>query len=298
MPTVLTGVGHPTFERVMTGIKLLKKHMVEFNTLTCVHTSNSDHPLELYRFLRDEIQSRFIQFIPIVLRDNDTDLQEGEAVTSHSVGAQQYGNFLNTIFDEWIRHDVGRVFVQIFDAALAAWAGQNPGLCIFGETCGTALVLEHNGDLYLCDHFVEPDYRLGNISESDLSVLVGAERRHEFGLAKRDDLPAYCRNCPVRFACNGGCPKNRIRFSPDGEPGLNYLCAGYKEFFTHITPYMRFMVDELSAGRPPANVMLAVAKQDAELQRKLATARRNDPCPCGSGRKFKHCHGRLQYRSA
>ena len=272
--------------------------MVEFNTLTCVHTANGDHPLEVYRFLRDEIQSRFIQFIPIVLRDNDTDLQEGEAVTSHSVGAQQYGNFLNTIFDEWIRHDVGRVFVQIFDAALAAWAGQNPGLCIFGETCGTALVLEHNGDLYLCDHFVEPDYRLGNINEPDLSVLVGAERRHEFGLAKRDDLPAYCRNCPVRFACNGGCPKNRIRFSPDGEPGLNYLCAGYKEFFTHITPYMRFMVDELSAGRPPANVMLAVAKQDAELQRKLATARRNDPCPCGSGRKFKHCHGRLQYRSA
>ncbi len=274
-----------TLERVMIGVELLKSHGVEFNTLTCVHAANSDYPSEVYRFLRDEVQSHFMQFIPVVLRDGDT-------VTGHSVGGRQYGHFLKTIFDEWVRRDVARVFVQTFDAALAAWMGQPPGVCVFDETCGTALVLEHNGDLYSCDHFVEPDCFLGNVTETDLAAMVGSTKQGQFGLAKRDALPGYCRECEVLFACNGGCPRNRIGHTRDGEPGLNYLCEGYQALFRHIAPQMGFMARELAAGRPPANVMVAVARQDAEFQRKLAMAGRNDPCPCGSGRKFKHCHGR------
>ncbi|MBA7607331.1 Anaerobic sulfatase-maturating enzyme [subsurface metagenome] len=201
------------------------------------------------------------------MRDNETGFQEGKAVTKHSVTGKQYGNFLNAIFDEWVRHDVGQVFVQIFDAALAAWIGQRPGLCIFDETCGTALALEHNGDLYSCDHFVEPRHYLGNINEGDLVTLVGSEQQRQFGLAKRDTLPRYCRECAVRFVCNGGCPKNRILHTPEGEPGLNYLCKGYKAFFDHIAPHMKLMAAELLAGRSPANIILAMAKQDAELRK-------------------------------
>ena len=245
----------PTFDRVMVGLELLKKHRVEFNTLTCVHAANGDYPLETYHFLRDEVQSRYVQFIPIVVRDNETGFQEGETVTQHSVTGKQYGHFLNAIFDEWVRHDVGQVFIQIFDVALAAWIGQRPGLCIFGETCGTALALEHNGDLYSCDHFVEPRYYLGNINEDYLVTLVGSEQQRQFDLTKRDTLPRYCRECVVRFVCNGGCPKNRIRHTPEGETGLNYLCEGYKAFFGHIAPHMKLMAAELLAGRSPANIM-------------------------------------------
>ncbi len=247
--------GRPTFDRVMAGLELLKKHHVEFNTLTCVHAANGDYPLEVYHFLRDEVQSCYMQFIPIVVRDNETGFQEGETVTKHSVAGEQYGNFLNAIFDEWVRHDVGQVFVQIFDVALAAWIGQHPGLCIFEETCGTALVLEHNGNLYSCDHFVEPRHYLGNINEDALVTLVGLEQQRQFGLAKRDTLPRYCRECAVRFVCNGGCPKNRILHTLEGEAGLNYLCEGYKTFFGHITPHMKLMAAELLAGRSPANIM-------------------------------------------
>jgi len=259
--------GNPTFERVMIGVELLKNHEVEFNTLTCVHAANSDYPLEVYRFLRDEVLSRFIQFIPVVLRDNETGFQQGETVTEHSVGGRQYGYFLKTIFDEWVRRDVGRVFVQTFDSALAAWVGQARGVCVFDETCGTAMALEHNGDLFSCDHFVEPDYLLGNIVETDLAALVGSTKQMQFGLAKRDTLPRYCHECPVHFACNGGCPKNRIRHTPNGEPGLNYLCEGYQAFFRHVAPQMEFMARELAAGRPPANVMLYLAEEEASLQR-------------------------------
>jgi uncharacterized protein len=284
--------GRPTFDRVMAGLELLKKHGVEFNFLTTVHAANADHPLEVYRFLRDEAGAPFIQFIPILERDNETGFQEGEKVTARSVTGPQYGDFLIAIFDEWVRQDVGRVFVQIFDAALAAWLGQRPGLCIFEETCGTALAMEHNGDLYSCDHFVEPRHKLGNIQEIPLAKMVGSEPQRQFGLAKRDTLPRYCRECQVHFVCNGGCPKNRILRTPDGEPGLSYLCAGYKAFFTHIDRPMRIMAAELQAGRPAANIMLHLAQEEAQVQRRFARARRNDPCPCGSGRKFKWCHGR------
>ena len=283
--------GHPTFDRVMAGIALLKRHGVEFNILTTVHAANADHPLEIYRFLRDEVGTQFMQFIPIVQRDNETGFQEGEAIAPRSVTARQYGDFLIAIFDEWVRRDVGRVFVQIFDVALAAWVGERPGLCIFEETCGAALAMEHNGDVYSCDHFVEPAHKLGNIQHIPLIELVASPQQRQFGLAKRDTLPRYCRECEVRFVCNGGCPKDRTLRTPDGEPGLNYLCAGYKAFFTHIDRPMRIMAAELGAGRPPANVMCLLAAEQAEWERRLARAGRNDPCPCGSGRKFKKCHG-------
>lgn len=271
--------GKPTFDRVMGGVELLKKHGVEFNVLTCVHAANADHPPEAYRFLRDEVGASFIQFIPIVERDNDTGFQEGEKVTERSVAGRQYGDFLIAIFDEWGRRDVGRVFVQIFDVALAAWLGQRPGLCTFEETCGTALVMEHNGDLYSCDHFVEPQHRLGNIQEIPLIEMVGSKQQRQFGLAKRDTLPRYCRECQVRFICNGGCPKNRILRTPDGEPGLNYLCEGYKAFFTHIDRPMQIMAAELQAGRPPANIMHYLAEEEAELQRRFARSLCEPPEP-------------------
>ncbi len=262
--------GKPTFDHVMAGVALLKQRGVDFIILATVHAANADHPLEVYRFLRDEVGASFIQFIPIVERDNETGFQEGDKATERSVAGRQCGDFLIAIFDEWVRRDVGRVFVQIFDVALAAWLGQRPGLCIFEETCGTALVMEHNGDLYSCDHFVEPRYKLGNIREISLVEMVGSEQQRQFGLAKRDTLPRYCRECQVRFICNGGCPKNRILRAPDGEPGLNYLCEGYKAFFTHIDRPMQIMAAELQTGRPPANNKRYLAKEEAELQRRFA----------------------------
>ena len=282
--------GKPTFERVMGGLEKLKRHHVEFNILTTVHAANAEHPLEVYRFLRDEAGARFMQFIPIVEVDR-TALPETH-VTERSVAGRQYGEFLVAIFDEWVRHDIGRVFVQMFDSVLAVWAGQRAGLCMLEETCGTAMVMEHNGDLYACDHFVFPEYRLGNILETPLAELAGSEQQAQFGRDKRDALPPVCRECEARFICNGACPRNRISIAPDGSAGLNYLCEGYKAFFTHVDRPMRMMVEELRAGRAPANVMLRLAQEEWELEQKLQKARPNEPCPCGSGRKFKHCHGK------
>jgi uncharacterized protein len=284
--------GAPTFDRVINGMALLERHRVAWNSLTTVHAANAAQPLEVYRFLRDEVGARFIQLIPIVERDNATGFQEGEAIGPRSVTGAQYGQFLIAIFDEWVRRDVGRVFVQLFDVALAAWVGQRPGLCVFEETCGTALALEHNGDVYSCDHFVEPRYKLGNIRDIPLIELVASDQQHAFGQAKRDTLPAVCRDCDVRFVCNGGCPKDRVLTTLDGEPGLNWLCDGYKAFFNHIDRPMRLMADELRAQRAPANVMGVLAAEEAELRRRYAKAGRNDACPCGSGRKVKHCHGK------
>lgn len=283
--------GRGSFDAVMRGLEILKKHQVEYNILTTLHAANVEHPLTVYRFLRDEVGSHFMQFIPIVERVNESGFQEGRQVTDRSLTGQQYGDFLIAVFEEWVRRDVGRVFVQIFDVALAAWSGQRPGLCIFEENCGTALALEHNGDLFSCDHYVEPAYKLGNLRDDLLIELVASERQQQFGRAKRDTLPQYCLDCEVRFVCNGGCPKNRISDTPGGEPGLNYLCAGYRAFFNHIDPAMQFMAAELRQQRPPANVMLWQARQDQAQAQRFAQARRNEPCPCGSGRKFKQCHG-------
>jgi len=252
--------GQGSFERVMGGLDLLKEHQVEFNILTTVHAGNMDHPLEVYQFIRDVVGTQFIQFIPIVERKNQTGHQEGYQVTKRSVSGQGYGKFLISVFDEWVQRDVGGVFVQIFDVALGVWYGQRAGLCIFEETCGLALAMEHNGDLYSCDHYVEPRYFLGNISKENLVDLVTSENQADFGIAKRETLPRYCRECEVRFICNGGCPKNRIRRTPDGDEGLNYLCQGYRAFFNHIDEPMKSMAQLLRIGRPPADIMLMLGK--------------------------------------
>jgi len=255
----------PTFDRVMRGITKLKKHRVEFNTLTCVNRRNSGFPLEVYRFLK-EVGSGFIQFIPIVERRTVEPHPDGlvliqpnfsgaAEVAEWSVEPEAYGRFLARIFDEWVKRDVGRYFVQMFDVALESWLGMDASLCVFRRTCGSALAMEHNGDVYSCDHFVYPENKLGNIAETALEEMVSSPQQKAFGNHKHDSLPRMCRECEVRFACNGECPKHRFATTPDGEPGLNYLCAGYKYFFRHIDPHMRFMADELRAGRPPANIM-------------------------------------------
>jgi uncharacterized protein len=287
--------GHPTFDKVLRAARLMQQHQVDFNILCTVHAMNADHPLPVYRFFRDELGARYIQFIPIVERvntDGRTRFQEGYAVTERSVGSEQWGHFLIAIFDEWLKRDVGTVFVQMFDAALASWVGAPAALCIFAETCGDAVALEHTGDLYSCDHFVEPKYLVGNITETPLAELVGSARQRTFGAAKRDTLPQYCRECEVRFACHGECPKNRFILTPDGEPGLNYLCAGYKAFFTHIDRPMRMMAELLRRGRYADEVMPILAAEEKQFAAAAVRAGRNDPCPCESGKKFKHCHGK------
>jgi len=261
--------GRGTFERVMRGWEHLRRHRVDVNILCTVHAANGDHPLEVYHFFRDEMGARFIQFIPIVERATEETMppadegwserppytQKGDRTTERTIRPEQYGRFLIAIFDEWVRRDVGKVFIQHFDTALANRLGLPSPVCVFAETCGLALALEHNGDLYACDHYVEPDYLLGNIRDTPLIELVASEKQVRFGLDKRDTLPRYCRRCKVRFACHGGCPKNRFTRTPDGEPGLNYLCAGYKAFFTHIDRPMRIMADLLRRGRAPAEIM-------------------------------------------
>jgi len=261
----------PTFDRVMSGLEVLKKHRVEFNTLTTVHRKNSQHPLEVYRFLR-KIGSGFIQFIPIVERaappagkhpglwlapppDHEDAAALDAHVTPWSVRPADYGNFLCAVFDEWVRHDVGRVFVQQFDAALANWLGEAAGVCVFSKNCGRALAVEHNGDVFSCDHYVYPEYKLGNLREVSLAAMVDSPVQQKFGDAKSASLPRYCRECPVRFACHGECPKHRFLRTPDGEAGLNYLCAGYKRFFTHVDSPMRTMAALYRSGRPPAAIM-------------------------------------------
>ena len=292
--------GKGSFDQVMRGLSFLNDAGVEWNALTTVHAANGDRGREVYRFLRDECGARFIQFIPIIervaeaaedgtvpwesWRDRPLYIQEGEVVTGRSVSPTQYGRFLVDVFEEWVRRDVGEVYVQMFDVALANWVGEPPGLCVHSETCGLALALEHTGDLYSCDHFVEPRYLLGNIRERHMLELVSSPQQKQFGLDKRDTLPQYCLECDVRFACHGGCPKDRFIRTPYGEPGLNYLCAGFKEFFHHVDGPMRVMGELLSLNRAPAEIMGRYAREDAKRGR-------NDLCTCGSGQKWKRCHG-------
>ena len=257
--------GQPTFARVMRGLDVLKKHGVEFNTLTVINRKNSHRALEVYRFLK-QIGSKYLQFIPVVEQVAEQPDSNGlvlikpysrqrASVSEWSVEPHQFGTFLTTIFDEWVRQDVGRVFVQIFDVALESWANIPQSLCVFAPKCGQALAVEHNGDLYSCDHFVYPENRLGNILERPISGLVASPQQSRFGNAKEAGLPSDCRECDVRFACNGECPKHRFTTTSRGEYGLNYLCAGYKHFFRHIDPCMRFMANELKHDRAPARVM-------------------------------------------
>jgi uncharacterized protein len=283
--------GHGTFDRVMRSARLLKEHKVEFNVLCTVNSRNAGRPMEVYRFFRDELGANYIQFIPIVERANETGYQEGDTVTGRSVGAEQFGRFLIEIFDEWVRRDVGRTFVLNFDGALAGWLGRAGTVCIFGRTCGLGLALEHNGDLYSCDHFVEPEYHLGNILQTPMIELAASATQRRFGQDKHDTLPEYCRICDFLNVCNGECPKNRFIRTPEGEAGLNYLCSGYKAFFKHADQGMRIMAHLIRNGQSAEGVMKIFSDKPVELRQKFAAAGRNDPCPCGSGRKFKRCHG-------
>ena len=298
--------GKPTFDRVMAGLAHLRRHKVAWNALTTVHAANAAHGRAVYRFLRDDCGASFVQFIPIVEQagseptgDASPGPRAGDgepllarsgpevtdrSVTDRSVTAAGFGRFLIDVFEEWVRRDVGRVYVQMFDVALANWHGAPPSLCVHSRTCGTALALEHTGDVYSCDHFVEPNHLLGNINDKSLLTLVNLPQQRRFGQDKHDTLPRYCRDCDVRFACHGGCPKDRFLCTTDGEPGLNYLCAGYQAFFRHIDRAMQYMSGQLRKGSAPADIMTVYAGADAKRAR-------NDQCPCGNGRKWKRCHG-------
>jgi uncharacterized protein len=272
--------GQGSFDQVMRGWEILMTHEVDVNILCTVNAANGDHPLEVYHFFRDDLKAQYMQFIPIVERvtaetqalansgwsehpgiDRPLYTQNGDLVTERSVKPDQFGRFLISIFDEWIKGDVGKVFVQSFDVSLANWLGQ-PSLCIFQRTCGESLVLEHNGDLYSCDHFVEPAYLLGNIKKTHMLDLVSSDQQHKFGQDKYDTLPQYCRECEVLFACYGECPRNRFIHAPNGEPNLNYLCVGYKQFFNHIDRPMRMMAQLLGSGHYADEVMGILAMEE------------------------------------
>ncbi len=287
--------GKGTFDRVMRGLRLLQKHGIEYNILVAVNRINADYPVEVYEFLRDEAKTEWIQFIPIIERVNPDGYNiynVGDTVTPRSVRPEQFGRFLIQVFDEWIRNDVGEMFIQTFEAAARNWMGlPSSGMCVFEETCGLGLALEHNGDLYSCDHFVEPDYLLGNIQDEHMIELVSSDQQVKFGLDKRDSLPQYCRECDVRFACHGECPKNRFIETPSGEPGLNYLCAGWKGFFHRINEPYKILTMLMRSGRPASDVMDIVAEREAHFPEAFAEAKADDACPCGSGMHFKQCHG-------
>ena len=291
-----------TFDRVMQGLQHLKRHGVEFNILCTVNAANEKHGRTVYRFFRDELGARWIQFIPVVERATEDTLaianqgwseqpgrkrllytQTGNLVTERSVGSEQYGRFLVDVFEEWVRHDVGQVYVQLFDVTLEAFFGRHL-LCIHAPTCGYGPALEHNGDLYSCDHFVEPKFKLGNIHETHMLKLVASREQRKFGDDKRDTLTAQCQRCEVKPLCNGGCPKDRFALSRDGDPGQNYLCAGLELFFKHTLPAMRTMERLIQQRRYPAEVMTLIAAEDAKRGP-------YQPCPCGSGKKFRFCHG-------
>jgi uncharacterized protein len=250
----------------------------------------------VYRFFRDELKTPYLQFIPIVERAADTGSQEGGAVTERSVKPESYGRFLIEIFDEWVKRDVGAMFVQTFDGVLVSWLRGGSSLCVFQPTCGQAVALEHNGDLYSCDHFVDPSHRLGNIMQTPLADLVLSEKQRQFGQAKSATLPGYCGRCEFLFACHGECPRNRVLTTPDGQAGLNWLCAGLKAFFAHTREPMRIMAELLRRGQEAGGIMRILAQQKGagpQTTRFVGlSAGRNELCPCGSGRKFKKCHGR------
>jgi len=296
--------GEGTYDRVVRGIRLMQKHGVEYNVLCCVNAINSKEPLKVYRCFKD-LGVTFIQFIPIVERIlSDMELAEdayipGPAQSSTgpvqckmsamSVEPKQFGKFLNTIFDEWVRHDVGRIFVQQFDVTLGNWVGAGNAICVYSEQCGNAVIIEHNGDIYSCDHYMYPAYKLGNIMTDSLREMVTSPFQSEFGRFKHEGLPGQCKECDYLFACRGACPKHRFARSRNNEEHLNYLCSGLYRYFKHVTPEMNVMAQLLREKRSPMDVMQYAAQQD--LQKKMKKVHRNDPCPCGSGKKFRECHG-------
>ncbi len=272
----ITKDGGPTFEQAMRGYRLLQKHRVLCEILCVANAHNVQYPIEVYRFLK-QINAHYVSFLPLVEREPEA--QGG--VSDRTVPPDAWGGFLCAIFDEWMAQDIGRVKVQIFEEAARPAFGQEHTLCIFRKTCGGVPVIEHNGDFFSCDHFVDDEHRLGNIQSTPLVELLDSPRQRAFGQAKWDTLPRCCRACEVRAMCNGGCPKDRFLRTPDGETGLNYLCAGYRRFFTHCRP----LVAEIAAVWRRRQ-MPQTRTTSAQTTSK---AGRNDPCPCGSGKKYKNC---------
>ncbi len=274
--------GRPTHSRVLGGLAVLRAHGIEPDVLCTLNATNVAAGIELYRFFLAQ-KVRWLQFLPVVQRAADRTL------SADSVSADRLGSFLCAVFDEWVRYDVGSIAVQVFLEALLAEAGRPPTLCVVAETCGRAVAVEHDGGVYSCDHFVDPAHRLGDIGTDHLATLIDGERQSAFGQAKRDGLTASCRACPVLFLCRGGCPKDRFGVSPDGEPGHNVLCHGYRRFFEHARPLLHRLNTLVRRGLPPSSITGELAAGEADLEAPWRAARRNGPCPCGSGRKYKHC---------
>ncbi len=313
----MTKKGEPVSDKILATAKLFHKHGVEFNTLSCVNRLTGDHPKRIYEYLKQQIGTKFMQFIPLVECKpteeacaqgyelnvapalGEWEDYEGSPVTSWSVGPVQYGDFLIGIFDEWVRKDVGRIYVNHFDTVLGKWVGHPAGTCVYQPTCGRSVAMEHNGDVYSCDHYVYPRNLLGNIMESELADMLDSKFETDFGEAKRTELPTQCRDCAYLFACNGQCPKDRIAKTSTGENGLSYLCPGLKKFFNHVDEDMTQMATLLQQKRPPAEIMLKYGKSglfDPTIAGHAplpgTAIGRNDACPCGSGQKFKKCCGR------
>jgi len=275
----VTKRGKATHKQVVWAFRLLKKHRVACDVLCVVHNRNVRQPSGVYRFFR-ELGVQYLQFLPLVSRQGDSGVSEA------TVPAEAYGAFLCTIFDNWVRRDMGRIMIQNFEEALRPYLGVDHALCVSRETCGNIVVIEHNGDFYSCDHFVNPEHRLGNIRETSMVEMLESQGQTDFGLRKRDSLPRYCRTCDVLGSCNGGCPKDRFARTPDGEENLNYLCPGLRLFHAHSRPYLRKWARLRRAGEPMESLMQAVQSDDAPVSGRTG---RNDPCPCGSGRKYKKC---------
>ena len=247
--------GDPSSADVIRGLRLFQKHEVDYNILCVVNNYNGDYPVQIYNYFKG-LGAQFMQFIPIVEHFGD-----GSEVSPRSINPKQYGRFLCAVFDEWVKEDIGKIFIQIFDVSLEAWLGFKPSLCIFNETCGDAMAMEHNGDVYACDHYVTPEYLVGNIEETPISDIINLPFQRKFGEDKKDTLPPYCLDCEVRFVCNGGCPKNRFIDTPNGDPGLNYLCEGYKMFFNHIDAPMKLMAVALENGQTADSIIPIMQKQ-------------------------------------
>jgi uncharacterized protein len=272
----------PTHKQVVQAYQRLRRHKVHVDLLCVVHDVNVKHPTAVYRHLK-EIGGEYLQFLPLVERADDPE----RSLVSRSVPAAAYGEFLCTIFDEWVRNDVGRIFIQLFDESVRPFLGMEHALCIYRETCGDVPVVEHNGDFYSCDHYVLPEYKIGNVNEQPLADLLEHPAQRDFGQQKWTTLPRFCRQCEVRSMCNGGCPKDRFIKTPDGEDGLNYLCSGLKRFFIHSRPYFQKFASLVDAGEPTEKLMEVVRAENAK--RTGPQTGRNDPCPCGSGKKYKRC---------
>ncbi len=284
----MTKGGKATHQQVMQAFRLLKKYTIHCDVLCVVHDKNVHQPAAVYRFFK-EIGAEFLQFLPVVVRPEET-------ARAESVPAEAYGEFLCAIFDEWVRRDIGRITIQLFGEAERTFLGEDHALCLFRESCGDVVVVEHNGDFYACDHFVDPDHRIGNIRERPMVEMLESSALREFGRKKSDDLPRYCRECEVLSSCNGGCPKDRFYRTPDGEAGLNYLCAGLKRFFTFSRPYLQKMASLRQSGEAVERLMQLLRSKEVEVSHRTG---RNDPCFCGSGKKYKKCcFGKLSFDNA